>query len=396
MPGESIYVSFLWHWHGLWRRREGTEGLRQSLARLQGVAMPVSDLEASILPARLSDFSPLHLDELLGSGEHLWQGLQSVSQQDGLIAVYRREDFPALGRISAFIDGDRAHRIRDLLLSEDALDLDQIIDRLGAFPDDVQRTLWELAWNGEVTCDSLGPLRARLSGSSRRFHGRSRPRYTTRRRVLPGAGARWRLVSGPQAGFAPASRRRLAEVEQLVVRQGMIRPGTPPAGAGGLESLAEDLELLASWGRVRRRESWAGAGGEVFLAPGADESWRQAAEHPANGILAACDPASPFGAGLSWPAMAGSFKPRRVAGTRVLIHRGRCVGYLTAGGRGLYTPESLVDSQPVLALLRSAADRPVFLEAVNGDAAYETPWHDDLVRAGFSPSRRGYLLRAGH
>jgi len=392
MPAAAQLVAFLWQWHGLWRRREGATDLRRTLAQLQGLDMPVSDLEGAILPARLAGFSALQLDELLGAGELLWQGSQPLGRRDGLIVLYRAEDFPALGRIRAFAGGERARQLRELLLAEGALELERIIERLGGFPDDVQRALWQLAWHGEVTSDSLGPLRARQGATAKRFHGRSRPRYTTRRRLLPGAGGRWRLLSGPCAGFAPASRRRLAAARQLLDRQGIVWPAALPAEAAGIEDLVAALELLAARGQAQRCRLTAEAG-EAFLAPGAGEVWRQAAPRAASGVLAACDPANPFGACLPWPAMAGGCKPRRSAGARVLFLEGECVGYLPLARQALYTPRALASPGPALALLQPAAGRPVFLESINGKAPYETPWHQELVRAGFSPSRRGYLLR---
>lgn len=388
---ESGFVAFLLRWHGIWRRRAGRDGLRRTLRQLQGVSMPFSDLESSILQARVSDYSPMLLDELIETGEFVWQGDQVLGQRDGYITVYDRSEFPRLGRISVFADGVREQQIRSLLLQDDGLDFDRIMNNLGGFSDDILRSLWQLVWCGEVSSNSLDALRARLSSTASRFHRRPRPRYTTRERLLPGASGRWSLLSGPRSGFAAQAERELAWAGQLLDRCGILCRRT----AADFDELQPLLERLEAQGMALRTQLLEPGNDDEFAAPGVEQIWRASRDEDAHVVLSACDPANPFGILVPWPELMNAYRPLRSRGARVLIDGGRLVGYMTRTGRHVHTPVDLTDPAPLMRLLRqTAVGRPVYLETVNGDPPYETPLHDALVDAGFSPSRRGYLLRA--
>lgn len=387
---DSDFVAFLLHWHGVTRCDRDPVGLDRVLRQLQGFPMPVSELETRILPARLGDRSPMQIDALIRSGALVWQGEQALGPHDGCICLYARDDFPRLGRISVFANGERERRIRELLLREDGLDWAAMVDRLGGFPDDVSRSLWALVWNGEVTSDSLDPLRARRSSISSRFHPRTTPRYASRRRVPTAASGRWRLLSGPDSGFAPEAERDLARARLLLDRWGIVTPRL----ATGWDVLQPLLAQLVARGEASAGR-WPGPG-DGFTAPGAEAAWQASRRGGGHAALSACDPANPFGGPVPWPAMTNGHRPRRAPGARVFIHAGRLVGYMSRTGRDIHTPEDLTDPVPLTQLLQEvAAHHPVYLESIDGEPPYGTPWHGPLVDAGFSPSPVGYLLRAG-
>ena len=393
IPADRQYVSFLLLWHGLWHRRRGLDGLRRTVAQLQGAELPASDLESPTLAARLSDYSAAQLDGLIATGEVVWQGRRPAGEHDGVLSLFLRRDFPLLGRISTFVPGARESRIRSLLV-EGELDFEQLRDRLGGFPDEISRSLWNLVWNGEATGNSLDALRARRSSNAARHHRRPRPRYATRGRILPGAAGRWSLLSGPCSGFAPEAERGLALARQLLDRYGIVCRGSLTAEMTGFNDLLPLFERLEAVGGVQRTQLLQSGGPVQFAAPGAGELWRRAERHAAGGMLSACDPANPFGMVVPWPEMRGDPRPQRTPGARVLIQDGALVAYLTRQGRRIYTPADIVDpALSIFLLKRSAGENPLFLESVNGQAPYATPWHGDLVAAGFSPSSRGYLLK---
>lgn len=390
------YPAFLLLWHGLWRRRGGVDGLRRTVAQLQGADLPASEIEHQIFLDRIADYPAPGLDELLGSGEVVWQGSQSLGAHDGMLCLFLERDFPSLGRISVLAAGARERQLREMLLDGNGLEFESLVARLGGFPEDALRALWALAWNGEVTSDSLNALRARGSSRDERYHRRARPRYATRSRIPPGAAGRWSLLAGPGRGFAPEADRRLALARQLLDRYGVVSRSAA-AGAGvAFENLVSCFEQLEARGEARR-VGCAGSGGEPrFAAPAVAQVWRDALERPPSGILSACDPANPYGAILPWPEMMGGHRAQRTPGARVLVEGGRLIAYLTRNGGRLYAARDIADPRPLIRLLkRSAARGPVFLELINGEPPYETSWHRELVDAGFSPSRRGYLMRAG-
>lgn len=392
MQPDSGFVAFLLRWHGVFRRRAGRDGLRHTLRQLQGVSMPFSELESSILPARVRDYSPMQLDELISAGELVWQGGQALGPHDGYISLYERSELPRLGRISVFVEGVREQQIRNLLLQDGERDFAGIAASLGGFADDILRSLWKLVWRGEVSSDSLDALRARYSATASRYHKRPRPRYATRDRVLPGASGRWSLLSGPGNGFATEADRELARTRQLLDTCGILCRRITT----GFDELYPRLECLEARGKAIRTRLLGAGKDDEFAAPGAEESWRAARAEEAQAVLAACDPANPFGVLTPWPDMSNAYRPGRFPGARVLIQNGRLVGYVTRTGRHIHTPMDLTDPAPLMRLLRQATvGGPVYIESVNGARPYETPWHQALVDAGFSPSRRGYLLRAG-
>ena len=89
--GSSAYAAFLPRWHGLDQPRRGPLALRDAIGRLEGVALPFSELEQRILPARILDYHPRMLDELGASGELTWVGAGSLGTKDGRVMLLRRD-----------------------------------------------------------------------------------------------------------------------------------------------------------------------------------------------------------------------------------------------------------------------------------------------------------------
>ena len=167
----SAYARFLPAWHSVASGRKGTEALLDSIEQLQGYPIPVSVLEKQILPARVRDYDPRDLDALLSSGIVMWTGVEPLGQNDGRIALYLTEHAPRLVRPPAEIeDPDPIHEIiRRTLSSSGAVFFPQILAATGnAFKVDVLRALWELVWAGEVTNDTLLPVRAILNAGKKK------------------------------------------------------------------------------------------------------------------------------------------------------------------------------------------------------------------------------------
>ena len=93
----------------------------------------------------------------------------------------------------------------------------------------------------------------------------------------------------------------------IVTRETVLAEGVP----GGFSTLYAELGNLELLGTARRGYFVEGLGGAQFALPGAVERLRSLPE--ADGsylLLAATDPANPYGASLPWPKLRGRPPPR--------------------------------------------------------------------------------------
>src|SRR4030095_16531890 len=198
----------------------------------------------------------------------------------------------------------------------------------GGFPRETVDALWDLVWTGLITNDTLLALRAFGSSTSlrpgpdsrgsRRSKGGS---FRSRRLVPPSAEGRWSLVAPPGASAATPTEWSAALAQQLLTRHGIVTRET--AGSenlpGGFSAVYQVLKAMEDAGRVRRGYFVAGLGGAQFALPAALDrlrSMREPGETLQTVIVAATDPANPYGATLKWPLDALSLAPldsRRLA-----------------------------------------------------------------------------------
>ncbi|MEU1728236.1 ATP-dependent helicase [Nonomuraea sp. NPDC005692] len=117
-------------------------------------------------------------------------------------------------------------------------------------------------------------------------------------------------------------------------------------------------------------------------------------------VLAAADPASPYGAALPWPQRPGDVghKPGRKAGALVVLVDGHLVLYVERGGKTLLSfadDERLQPAVDALALaVRDGALGKLTVERADGASIVESPLAAALEAAGFHPTPRGLRLRA--
>ncbi|WP_238847120.1 ATP-dependent helicase [Nocardia arthritidis] len=72
----------------------GVDGVAAVVEQLAGVPIPASAWESLILPARVRDYSPAMLDELMATGEVIWSGHGSITAKDGWIALHLADQAP--------------------------------------------------------------------------------------------------------------------------------------------------------------------------------------------------------------------------------------------------------------------------------------------------------------
>src|SRR5207247_2018533 len=87
---------FLPAWHGIGVRGGGVDQLLEVVFQLQGLALPASVIERDVIAARVGDYAPRLLDELVSMGEVVWVGRGSLGATDGRVALYLRGDAPRL------------------------------------------------------------------------------------------------------------------------------------------------------------------------------------------------------------------------------------------------------------------------------------------------------------
>jgi ATP-dependent helicase Lhr and Lhr-like helicase len=270
-----------------------------------------------------------------------------------------------------------------------------------------------LVWAGEATNDAFAPLRApRLTlAKAQRQVDRSRPgrRFGARR---SGAGAtvqgRWSLTSTIFRSEPDPGLRRRTRAELLLERYGIVtREHVLAEGmAGGFSLLYDSFGALETLGVCRRGYFVEGLGGAQFALPGAVERLRaQKAEDEAPPlVLAATDPAQPYGAALPWPKDASpptrSKRPQRAAGAHVVLAGSEPVLYVERGGRGILVltesddPRLRPSLEALAAFITSDRRRKLSLERIDGEPVVGSAWEPLLIELGFRQGPRKLTLSA--
>ncbi|MEO6989611.1 MAG: DEAD/DEAH box helicase, partial [Aquihabitans sp.] len=218
---------FLPSWQGIGDDRRGPDALVETIGVLAGASLPASVLESDVLPLRLQNYERSQLDALCTTGEVVWVGAGPLGSHDGRIRLVFRDQVDVLvpePDPDDAPDGPLHEALRNHLAARGASFWDDLVRaaaEAGADYDDtsVLTALWDLVWAGEVTNDSMQPLRAFLSSGSAASStaarsrssssSRSRPRVRPGRlsRLGPAAGAgRWSLVAPlrlPRPGGTP-------------------------------------------------------------------------------------------------------------------------------------------------------------------------------------------------
>jgi ATP-dependent Lhr-like helicase len=332
--------------------------------------------------------------------------VEPIGASDGRIALYRADSEALLDRPVRPVDGPVASAVRDLLSQRGAVFFVEIARAAGGFPGQVLDVLWQMVWAGEVTNDTLEPLRSRARAAAE-GSGRSRVRHPRVPRTgPPGSEGRWSLRSSRHTQPASDTDRRAAIAHALLERYGIVtREAAHGEGiAGGFAAVYDVLKALEDQGRVRRGYFVEGHGGAQFALPGADErlrAFRARDEGAQPVVLAASDPANAWGALLEWPSSPGvDARPQRSAGALVVLRDGDLLGWLGRAGHALLTfdrdPEVLRDLARALALLVDAGERRALLvSSVDGVPAADSPAAGTFVAAGFASTSRGLLKRRG-
>ncbi|MCX4670450.1 ATP-dependent helicase [Streptomyces sp. NBC_01381] len=446
----SALAQFLPQWqhlsgHGL----RGVDGLVRAVEQLQGATVPASALEKLVLPSRVAGYGPAMLDELTAAGEVVWAGAGALPGKDGWVSLYLADAAPLLLPPPHPLELTALHEsVLNTLSGGYGLFFRQIADQVRAttHPDvldpQLADTIWDLAWSGRLTNDTLAPMRAllgsgRTAGSTAHRAKRTIPRgrYGTltaaarpaSRTGPPTVAGRWSLL--PAREPDPTLRAH-ALARTLLDRHGVVTRGAVAAEGveGGFSATYRVLSAFEDSGQARRGYVVEGLGAAQFAMDGAVDRLRatanardradsssssmgyapRASESQAV-VLAAADPANAYGAALPWPEPPSDagHKPGRKAGSLVVLVDGELTLYMERGGKTLLAWPSAPDDTPPTEdpRLRPAAEAlagaakagslgTVTVERINGAAALTSPFAPLLEGAGFHATPRGLRLRA--
>ena len=386
---------FLPDWHGVDTGEAGMSRLKQVIVQLEGLPLSVAELESVILPSRVADFSPGMLDELGASGWLTWIGCGSLGARDGRVALYRRETAALLHQLPAepVELSETAQAMLAHLENRGASFFVQLREAAGGVRlEDAVLALRELVWAGVVTNDTFQPLRSKgaLRGGSSR--GRARA-------LLATVGGRW-SHTGEILGEVDHTKAAHTRATKLLERHGIVSREVQKieSSSGGFSATYTVLREMEELGKVRRGYFVEGGGGAQFALPGAVDRLRRARETDARTvIIAATDPANPFGWILPWPESQGDGSPKRMTGSYVAMHGGEAVFYIRAGSKQVITfsqAEDIAVSESCLRetcrLFRRMRKRYLRVDKVNGERASKSAFADALARAEFTLSPGGF------
>ncbi|HZH23906.1 MAG TPA: DEAD/DEAH box helicase, partial [Solirubrobacteraceae bacterium] len=285
---------------------------------------------------------------------------------------------------------------------------DLLVDVPGVPAEELQEGLWDLVWAGDATNDAFAPLRSprqsQWSQQGRADRARRRRFGTRRAGGQPQIQGRWSLTAPLfGAGAADPAGRRRAQAELLLERHGIVtREHVLAEGiAGGFSSLYDSFTALETLGVCQRGYFVEGLGGAQFALPGAAERLRAQRDDDAAAplVLAATDPAQPYGGVLAWPPR-DARSPSRQAGAHVVLAGAEPVLYVERGGKGLQVlvedddPRLAPAIEALAAAVQRGRIRKLGLEKVNGEAVIGSPWEEPLIDLGFRPGPRKLTIGA--
>lgn len=419
VPAE-VLGRFLPAWQHIGRGSTGVDAVAAAIDQIQGVPVPASALERLVLPARVADYTPAYLDELCATGEVVWAGAGGIGGHDGWIVLAFADTAPLLLPPPAELALTGPHEAVLAGLGDGALFFRQLADRVdGVDHDELLSALWDLVWAGLVSNDTLAPVRALLAGGGGAHRAKPTPGRARYRRPsltggrslaaargpahLPAAAGRWHALG--ERDTDPTAR-AAALADALLERHGVVIRGAVMAEnqPGGFAAVYPVLAALEDRGAARRGYFVEGLGAAQFALPGAVDRLRSYAdaEHRAGPgralVLAATDPANPYGAALPWPHTAEGHRPGRKAGALVVLAAGALALYVERGGRTLL---SFSDDEAVMAAAAAALTEAVAsgalgaltVERADGESVTGSPLGAALEAAGFRITPRGLRLR---
>jgi ATP-dependent Lhr-like helicase len=381
------YARFLPAWQRFSLDR--ATSLPDVVRQLSGAAIPASVLERDVLAARIEN-PERELDSALATGDIVWVGREPLGTRDGRVSLYLRDSYELLAPpvSTEMPDGPLHVTLLDHLLERGASFFTDLYQAAGGGnPLDTAEALWDLVWAGAVTSDSIAALRA--------FTTKRRTKSSSRRQLPsptpPHAAGRWYLTESLRTSSPSPEERMLATINTMLDRYGILTRDVVLAEGipGGFTGMYPALSSLEDVGQVRRGYFIEGLGGAQFGLPGAIDRLR-VTDDPGLIVMAATDPANPFGAIVPWPETEG--RPTRSAGARIATRDGSPIAWMDATGRSVcgFSQDIPRMASGVEALAK--AHGRVSIGQVDGVPVHEHALAGELAEHGFSSGYKGYTL----
>ena len=412
----SVFGRLLTSWQGVSRPRLGLDALLDAIENLQGTPLSAAIFESEVLAARVRGYNPADLDALTAAGEVTWCGLEPVGDRDGRLALFLTDSMTRLWRPPVVSDlSARERAILSFLETEGASFFAPLHEAAGGgYPGDAVDALWDLVWKGLVTNDTFHALRAFTRPPEKRPRKPAGRAFRSRRIGPPASEGRWSLTRDRIGPPVSPTEWSTATAQQLLGRYGVLTREVAGAEGieGGFSAVYDVLKAMEDAGRIRRGYFVSGVGAMQFALPAALEllrSFKDLPDDPDTVVLAATDPANPYGTMLKWPTPAAGDSgagrgPTRTVGSTVILVNGALGAYIARGGRQLavFLPEDepartivgrALASQ--LAAMARGEDRRtgLLISEINGKPAADHPLSPFLIEAGFNPSAMGFQMR---
>jgi ATP-dependent Lhr-like helicase len=396
------YARFLLRWHGLTARDRDVADV---LEQLQGVWLPVETWERDVLPARMAGYSTSLLDAACASGEFVWLARRSTEAAKPRVAFFRRDMLPLLVDAPAGAElSDGARAVRDALRARGASFATDLGLATGLPLGEVVAALWDLVFAGHVTNDAFSPLRNvpkpgdEAARAQTERDARKTSRWRTIRRGHASAG-RWSLVWPQEPARGPDADRADAWADVLLARHGVlayehVAHEDVPVPWSAISDVLKRREMR---GEARRGQFVDGFQTMQYAGRAAVERLRETGDDRRMAVVAAMDPANPYGAAVAAPGDGFA----RIPGAYLVLEGGMPVLRIESGGKRLVPVNGLAGERLAAAvstlpqLLRAPAPyRGKRLEvALYGDEpAASSVAADALARAGFERAGEALVL----
>jgi ATP-dependent Lhr-like helicase len=328
---------------------DGRDALMLAIEQLEGYEAPAVAWEDEILPARLTEYSMMWLDDLCRSGKVVWSRPGARSRSSGgpvrttPIVLLPRRNLPAWNPLmrpgQTPEPSSRAQLVLDALTKHGAMFFDELRTDVHLLDIELETALGELVSLGLVNADSFAGLRALLAPAARRNSFGRRPRRGGRFIGGMDDAGRWALLRraesddrGERGERGGASGDSLEHVAMTLLRRyGVVFWRLLEREAGWLPPWRDLLRVfhrLEARGEIRGGRFVAGLAGEQFAMPEAVPLLRDMRNRAADGSLIAVSAVDPLN--LAGTLLPGEKVPA-LPGNRVLYRDGVPVGAVIAG-----------------------------------------------------------------